>query len=526
MKTINKKSKLPTLTKKTAFFLLSFFIPALLLTSCDFIEGLVDEEDNASPIASFTTSLSSDAAPATVDFDATASHDPDGDIVSFEWDFGDGGSGVGDITSHDYSYAQTYTVTLTVTDNKGATGSITDTLSFEEGMMWSFEADKPVYYSSPALAPDGTIYFGTGIFIHTDSGSLYALNPDGTLKWKRELDLFPSQVYPKGDNGYSPTIGSDGTVYIQGATSALYAFDPQGTRLWKYDSYDDYPVGFEVGQRTPAIGLDGTLYVSADALYALFPDGTRKWRFQADWGCRASPAIGPDGTIYVMGGQDKLFAVNPNGTQKWMFALEYSWEMSFASPAVDTDGTIYIAAEDSDSGFLYAVNQNGTQKWRYTVIGDYRVLRSSPAIAPDGTIYVGTKSGGSGFPAQLLALNPDGTLKWAFNVPQVHQTADDIYCSPAVGADGTIYFGAETGSFYALNPGGTLKWSVPLQGGNNWSSPALLDDGTLYVGSHQTTWQGEWIGHLFAIKTNDLGLAISPWPKFRHNNRNTGRFGD
>jgi outer membrane protein assembly factor BamB len=394
--------------------------------------------------------------------------------------------------------------------------------------MWSFEADKPVYYSSPVVAADGTVYFGTGIYIHTDVGSLYALNPDGTLKWKRNLDLYPdpNQGYPRGDNGYSPAIGPDGTIYIQGATSALYAYDPQGNRLWKYVHFDNYPLGFEVGQRTPAIGADGTLYVSADALYAVWPVGTRKWRADTLWR-QTSPAIGPDGTIYVMSGQDDLVAVNPDGTQKWVFQLDNSYEMSFASPAVDSDGTIYLSAEGGDSGFLYAVTPTGQKKWRHAVVGIRRILRSSPAIGPDGTIYVGTKSGGQGTPGQLLAISPvDGTLLWAYDIPQIHQTADDVYCSPTIGADGTIYFGAETGSFYALNPDGTLKWSAPLQGGNNWSSPALLDDGTLYIGSHQTTWQGDWIGHLLAIKTDSPGLAASAWPKFRRNNRNTGRFGD
>jgi len=514
-----------TFFKKAVFYLLSLLIATLLFTSCEFLEDLFGG-GNEDPVASFIYDKSSDLAPETVNFDATASHDPDGNIVDYAWDFGDAETGAGDIASHYYATAGPFTVTLTVTDNEGATGSTTDTVTFAEGIMWTFEADKSVYYSSPAVAADGTIYFGTGIFMHTDAGSLYALNPEGTEKWKRELDLYPTAGLHQGDNGCSPTVGADGTIYIQGATSALYAYDSQGTRLWKYEAYDNYPNWSDVGQRTPAIGLDGTLYVSADALYALYPDGTRKWRFVADWGCRASPAIGPDGTIYVMGGQDMLFAVYPDGTQRWMFTLEYDWEMSFASPAVDLDGTIYIAAEDNDEGFLYAVNPNGTQKWCYTVPGNYRVLRSSPAIAPDGTIYVGTKSGGPGTPAQMLAFYPDGTLKWAFDVPQVTQTADDIYCSPTVGADGMIYFGAENGSLYAVYPDGTLKWSVPLQGGNNWSSPALLNDGTLYIGSHQTTWEGEWIGHLFAIKTSSFGLAVSPWPKFRKNNRNTGRFGD
>ena len=514
-----------TFFKKAVFYLLSLLIVTLLFTSCEAIEELLDEDENANPVASFTYTKDSVVAPSRVNFDATSSSDSDGTVVNFEWDFGDGETGAGDITHHDYATTGPFTVTLTVTDDIGATGSTTDTVTFAEGIQWTFEADKPVYYSSPAVATDGTIYFGTGIFIHTDSGSLYALNPDGTEKWKRDLDLYPNPVYPKGDNGYSPAIGADGTIYIQGATSALYAYDPQGNRLWKYVDFNSYPVGFEVGQRTPAIGLDGTLYVSADDLYAVYPNGTRKWRFETEW-CHSSPAIGPDGTIYVMSGQDNLVAVNPDGSNRWLFMLDFGNQMSFASPAIDTDGTIYIAAEDFDTGFLYAVNPNGTRKWCYTVPGDHRVLRSSPAIAPDGTIYVGTKSGGSGTPAQMLAFYPDGTLKWAFDVPQVTQTADDIYCSPTVGIDGTIYFGAETGSLYSVNPDGTLKWSLPLQGGNNWSSPALLNDGTLYIGSHQTTWEGVWLGHLFAIKTSSLGLAISPWPKFRKNNRNTGRFGD
>ncbi len=518
-------SRESTFFGKTVFYLLSLLIVTLLFTSCEFLEDLFGG-GNEDPVASFIYDKSSDVAPATVDFNATSSHDPDGNVVDYAWDFGDGETGTGDILSHDYTTTGPFTVTLTVTDDEGATGSATETIPFAEGIMWTFEADKPVYYSSPAVAADGTIYFGTGIFMHTDAGSLYALNPDGTEIWKRELDLYPTLGLHQGDNGCSPTIGTDGTIYIQGATSALYAYDSQGTRLWKYEAYDDYPNWSDVGQRTPAIGLDGILYVSADALYALYPDGTRKWRFVADWGCRASPAIGTDGTIYVMGGQDKLFAVHPDSTQRWMYSLDHSYEMSFASPAVDTDGTIYIAAEDGTLGFLYAVNPNGTKKWRYAVTGSGRVLRSSPAIAPDGTIYVGTKSGGLGTPAQMLALYPDGTLKWAFDVPQVTQTADDIYCSPTIGADGMIYFGAETGSLYAVYPDGTLKWSIPLQGGNNWSSPALLYNGTLYIGSHQTTWEGEWIGHLFAVKTNSLGLAVSPWPKFRKNNRNTGRFTD
>jgi chitodextrinase len=52
-------------------------------------------------------------------FDASGSYDPDGAIVSYVWDFGDGITGVGEILVHTYESPGEYTVTLTVTDNAG-----------------------------------------------------------------------------------------------------------------------------------------------------------------------------------------------------------------------------------------------------------------------------------------------------------------------------------------------------------------------------------------------------------------------
>ena len=47
------------------------------------------------------------------------------------------------------------------------------------------------------------------------------------------------------------------------------------------------------------------------------------------------------------------------------------------------------------------------------------------------------------------------------------------------------------------------------------SSPAIGSDGTVYVGS--------WDKKLYAIKTESLGLAKSPWPMRGQNTRHTGR---
>lgn len=75
---------------------------------------------NQAPIASFTSGTSW----LSVAFDGSTSIDHDGTVQSFDWSFGDGATGTGPTVSHDYAAAGTYDVTLTVTDNSGATASV------------------------------------------------------------------------------------------------------------------------------------------------------------------------------------------------------------------------------------------------------------------------------------------------------------------------------------------------------------------------------------------------------------------
>jgi chitodextrinase len=53
--------------------------------------------------------------------DGRGSHDPDGTIVEYAWDFGDGGTGIGPVVSHAYAATGNFVVTLSVTDNDGRT---------------------------------------------------------------------------------------------------------------------------------------------------------------------------------------------------------------------------------------------------------------------------------------------------------------------------------------------------------------------------------------------------------------------
>lgn len=80
------------------------------------------EGQNLGPVASFSVAPSQGEAPLTVTLDASGSSDADGQVQSYAWDLGDGTSATGVTTQHTYG-AGTFTVRLTVTDDRGATGS-------------------------------------------------------------------------------------------------------------------------------------------------------------------------------------------------------------------------------------------------------------------------------------------------------------------------------------------------------------------------------------------------------------------
>jgi outer membrane protein assembly factor BamB len=349
----------------------------------------------------------------------------------------------------------------------------------DASIVWAFTPGDSFggLFSAPAIGADGTIYVGTyypAYYGSPASGSLAAVNPDGSQKW-----IFAAAAAL----GPSSAIASDGTIYATCQDNSLYAVNPDGSQKWKFAagaytlpvSYPGAPV-ISVSPSAPAIGADGTIYfASADGhLYAINPNGSEEWTL-AGWAPigsapggtspPAAPAIGSDGTIYV-GAGDSLLAVSPGGSLNWSLVVS---DLFDSPPAIGADGTIYVG---SDEDKLYAVNPEGSEKW---VFSSSPSLNPSPlnqppaplAIGADGTIYEVLYDG------NLYALNPDGSLKWI-------SAASGLVGGPAIGSDGTIYLGS-AGGLYAINPDGSLKLQLgSVQFPTTGLSPAIGADGTVY----------------------------------------------
>jgi PKD repeat protein len=121
------------------------------------------------PTASFTFTSGTILTSASVGFDGTTSFDPDGTIVGYAWDFGDGSTGSGATPSHSYSIAGIYSVKLNVTDNSGSTAISTQTVTITDRpptvtLTQSSTTATPgqaVIITISAIDPDGTIVNAT-----------------------------------------------------------------------------------------------------------------------------------------------------------------------------------------------------------------------------------------------------------------------------------------------------------------------------------------------------------------------------
>ena len=331
-------------------------------------------------------------------------------------------------------------------------------------LKWFFSTENNIYLVT--TGQDGTVY--------SSVGELWAISPDGTKNWSFDTGGF---VYPRY---LAMVIEPDGTIYVSSYDNNLYAINPDGTEKWS--------ISFENYIAPPRLGPDGTIYVSVNDgnLYAINPDGTEKWVFETTEHVLYphSPTVGPDGKIYVS--WDNLHVVNPNGTENWL-NTEFS---VYGNVLVDSDGIVYFGSLDNN---LYALNPNWTERWSFKTSG----VVTDFIMGPDGTIYALSADVVMGpdwtiyeMSYKLYAIDQGGTEKWSLDMGWDSYSLD-------TGAEGNIYcyqYNAHT--LYAVDNRGTIKWTFS----DVTNSPAISSDGTVYV-----------ISDGGGISTNSGDLSSNLW---------------
>jgi len=222
---------------------------------------------------------------------------------------------------------------------------------WEEAKIFEANPDpdkKKIFITSPYPYASGTMHIGNGrSFVN---GDIFAMNPNGTLKWR----------FKTGNHIKAPSsIADDGTIYAP--------------------SYDGY-------------------------LYAIYSNGTMKWKCPSV-GAATNPAIGKDGTIYLSN-YDKFHAIYPNGSKKWTFELDGSRHIDASDCAISSEGTIYVGANigNGNGGEILALNSDGTERWRKKISDEE--CESSVCIGEDGTVYIGSQGLSGGY---LHAFGPIDT---------------------------------------------------------------------------------------------------------------------
>jgi putative pyrroloquinoline-quinone binding quinoprotein/IPT/TIG domain-containing protein len=299
---------------------------------------------------------------------------------------------------------------------------------------WRFQMDAPYSIVRPVIGPDGTIYV-VDVF-----GHLYALAPDGGLKWV---------VSAGGDKGVA--VGLEGTIYVA-SESDIKAFNPDGSLKWTF--VQDPRAFICLGV---AVGPDGNIYsvgVEGLGVFSLTPAGQLRWavaegysRLIVDY---AEIVFGPNGSSQQLyfGANSHMRALRLDGTS--VFTLNGSFQ-----PAVGPDGSVHSA--------LASFSPNGTLIWNF--LSPYPYNTFSPADVGSNGIHYFTQN-----QIQLFALSTGGSVIWRV-------TLKDNMGGPVVDPFNNILV---LGSANTLNIAGSIRAVSAANGNPLWTVTLPAEDPTVF----------------------------------------------
>jgi hypothetical protein len=360
-------------------------------------------------------------------------------------------------------------------------------------VKWKYNASGSILFS-PIVGEDGTIYIISKPFY-----TLHAINPDGTLKWKYDVEYEVTDYREK-----------NGTIYLCVTdpqwVSYLVAIDSKGNVKWRYKLSSGLGEEYIIS----TINDKGVIYVTKrafiDEIYAMNPDGTVRWKIHMSINhLLSSVYIDGSGTVYVNTGESNVYIYGPDGELKLArhafhvldpdegrLKMSYKYpENLFIHSFRRVSDKIYLLMKTFGGRmYLYLLGLDGMEKWKYEgdEYWDTDHFKCWSLVDEVAVLIFGTLDF-----FKIYAVGSDGVLKWKTRIEAERLGGVLLDKVITVGRlDSTAYFLGIHGQdwvYYAstvlfamdMNEG-TLKWSYIFTGGvEARRRMSLNQDGTIYL---------------------------------------------
>jgi outer membrane protein assembly factor BamB len=304
--------------------------------------------------------------------------------------------------------------------------------------IWRYPAErdnKLVFYSSPAITPDGLVIVGSAGTDH----SLIAINPNDinpdtnspfeVWRFTGAKDHWVAAPLVVNDKLFA--VNSDGNLYIidlqdQRSAKDATVIELDGGRLWAQPTTD--------GERVYITSLDHNVYAVNVETYDIV------WREDLNAAVAGSAVLGDDGMLYAgsLASQFERFDPATGNHQSVLDAENWVWSTS----SLDGD-TLYFADVD---GNVYSFNTS-TGKLNWNPVKPDGPITASPLVRED-YILIATESG------SIYALGRDGKVLWT------QEIGGKIYTTPIAAGDLTLIAPLETEFYLAgLDLDGRQVWT-------------------------------------------------------------------
>jgi outer membrane protein assembly factor BamB len=345
----------------------------------------------------------------------------------------------------------------------------------------------------PVIGYNDNLYMGERAITSDTINFFFAIDKNSKDIWE-----FKTPTYLPNNSG--PILTRDSSIYFISANEHLYLIDKNGKLKWSVYipnimSYLQYP-----------LDKNGNLYIARkDTLRIISPEGNIKKIYIPSISAPLSFSFGGDTIYAVTGGPigqglpGAIKAMDLDGNIFWSYDLG---GVGAGIPLIDNQNNVYFFGSDTlwvQQDYLYCLKPDGTLNWKYH-IGYYDVM-NAPAMDHNGNLaFYTTATIDSLYRSVIISLDHNGNKRWITPLDGEYHLNLMSY-GAVCDAEGKIYCGSmmEGGSFYCLDSNGVILWKTIFPYEYD-SCPAIGSDGTLYIGTHGSSFFANHVQNLIAIR--------------------------